>query len=143
MRSIRSFNRARTSDRRPERGFVLIAALVLAVLYFGLMELMLVDSGRELAEARRFRARVVAGIVAENAVELAAHEMTSSGGLKVTEDDEQGSMEGELRRTGGDGFEITGKGKTGGATAQEATVYVQGRVDANGKVMIDYTMHGQ
>jgi hypothetical protein len=116
---------------------------VLAVLYFGLMELMLVDSGRELAEARSFRARVVAGIVAENAVELAAHEMTSSGGLKITEDDEQGSMEAELRRTGGDGFEIVGKGITSGVIAQEAKVYVQGRVDANGKVMIDYTMHGQ
>ena len=139
MRSIRSFSRARTS----ERGFVLIAALTLAVLYFALMELMLVDSSRELAEARRFRARVVAGVVAENAVELAALQMVSGAGIKIQEVDAQGAMSAEYKRNG-DAYEITAEGETGGVLKQKATVFVQGRIDsATGVVKIDYTMHGQ
>lgn len=142
MRSIRSFSRVRTSKRR-ERGFVLIAALTLAILYFALMELMLVDSGRELAEAQRFRSRVVAGIVAENAVELAAHRMAVSGGMTINESDEQGSMRARMTRGGGEAFEIVGEGRTSGVLPQDAKVFVQGRVDASGNISIDYTMHGQ
>ena len=69
LRSIRSSSRARTS----ERGFALIAAIALSVLYFALMELMLIDSSRELAEARRFRARIVA-IFAILTSEMRAHQ---------------------------------------------------------------------
>ena len=138
MRSIRSSNRARTS----ERGFVLIAALTLAVLYFGLMELLLVDSSRELAEARRFRARVVAGIVAENAVELAAVQMVSGSGLVIQETDDQGAMIARYERNGV-AYEITAEGVASGVLSQKATVSVQGRIDPNGVVKIDYTMHGQ
>lgn len=138
MRLTRFFNRARTS----ERGFVLIAALTLAILYFGLMELLLLDSSRELAEARRFRARVVAGIVAENAVELAALHMVSSPGPKVHEADDQGSMTAEFTRNAGDAFEITGQGTTSGVLSQTATVFIQGRIE-DGVVKIDYAMHGQ
>src|SRR5215213_2449819 len=71
LRSIRSSSRARTS----ERGFALIAALTLALLYFALMELILIDSSRSLAEAQRFRARIMAAAVAEDAAELAALNM--------------------------------------------------------------------
>ena len=49
-------SRARTTNRS-ERGIVLVDALVLAVLYFALMELMMVDASRSLQEAQRFRAR--------------------------------------------------------------------------------------
>ncbi|HET7706411.1 MAG TPA: hypothetical protein VFM36_10020 [Thermoanaerobaculia bacterium] len=143
MRSIRSFSRAPINKRRGEGGFVLIAALTLAVLYFALMELMLVDSGRELAEAQRFRSRIVAGIVAENAVELAAHRMAVSGGMSINENDDQGSMRARMTRGGGDAFEIVGEARTSGVLPQEAKVFVQGRVDASGNISIDYTMHGQ
>jgi hypothetical protein len=141
LRSIRSSSRARTNRR--ERGFVLIAALTLAVLYFALMELMLVDSGRELAEAQRFRSRIVAAIVAENAVELAAHHMAVSGGMTINENGDQGFMRARMTRGGGDAFEIVGEGRTSGVMPQEAKVFVQGRIDASGKISIDYTMHGQ
>lgn len=143
MRSIRSFNRAPIRKRRGERGFVLIAALTLAVLYFALMELMLVDSGRELAEAQRFRSRIVAGIVAENAVELAAHRIAVSGGMSINENDDQGSMRARMTRGGGDAFEIVAEARTSGVLPQEAKVFVQGRVDTSGNISIDYTMHGQ
>jgi hypothetical protein len=143
LRSTRFFNRARTNRHRSQRGFVLIAALTLAVLYFGLMELMLVDSARELAEARRFRSRVVAGIVAENAVELAAQQMAVGGARSINDYDDQGTMTARLTRGAGDAFEIAAEGKTSGVMSQEASVFVQGRVDAAGNIKIDYTMHGQ
>ena len=56
LRSIRSSSRDRTS----ERGFVLAAAIILAVLYLGLIELLLLDGTRALQEAQRFRSRIVA-----------------------------------------------------------------------------------
>jgi len=143
LRSTRSSSRARTSRRRSQRGFVLIAALTLAVLYFGLMELMLVDSARELAEARRFRSRVVAAIVAENAVELAAQQMAVGGARSINDYDDQGTMSARLTRGAGEAFEIAAEGKTSGVMPQEARVFVQGRVDASGNIKIDYTMHGQ
>src|SRR5712692_9119227 len=94
--------RGRTTD---QRGYVLISAIALAVLYFGLMELMLIDSSRALREAQRFRARVVASALAESAAELAAAQMINSPGGTTSGDDEQGHMIGGLVLTGNQ-FEI-------------------------------------
>ncbi|HET7435605.1 MAG TPA: hypothetical protein VFN10_12930, partial [Thermoanaerobaculia bacterium] len=85
----RSCSRARTT----ERGFALIAAIVLAVLYFGLIELLLLDSARELREAQRFRARIVALTNAENGAERAAADIANASPLPVLED-EQGTVGG-------------------------------------------------
>lgn len=139
LRSIRFFSRARTS----ERGFVLVAAMTLAVLYFALMNLLLVDSSRELAEARRFRARIIAGVLAENAVELAAQQMVDRTGNTIEEETAFGEMWAEYSRGGGDGFEISAEATTKGVLSQTASVFVQGRLLAGGIVKIDYTMHGQ
>lgn len=121
---------------------MLIAALTLAVLYFMLMELLLLDSSRELAEARRFRSRVVASVLAENAVELASVGMVGGGGRTVNEVGDQGTMEAVLR-VSGTSFEITGSARTSGTERMSARVFVQGRVESGGVVKIDYTMHGQ
>jgi hypothetical protein len=133
----------RTSGRREERGFVLIAALTLAILYFALMELLLVDSSRQLAEARRFRSRVTAAVVAENAAELAAQGMVGSSGRSIDEQSDEGLMKGQYRATGGNAFEIEASGETRGTERQSARVFVQGRVESGGVVKIDYTMHRQ
>ena len=60
-----------------ERGYVLIAAIALAILYFALMELMLIDSSRALREAQRFRSKVIATTLAESAAELSAASMVT------------------------------------------------------------------
>ena len=73
MRSTRSSFRGRTA----ERGYVLIAAIALAVLYFALMELLLIDSSRALREAQRFRAKVIAATLAESAAELSTASMVT------------------------------------------------------------------
>ena len=49
MPSIRFFSRGRTES---QRGFVLVIALVLAILYFMLMGLVMIDSSRAQTEAQ-------------------------------------------------------------------------------------------
>jgi hypothetical protein len=130
--------RGRTTD---QRGYVLISAIALAVLYFGLMELMLIDSSRALREAQRFRSRVIASSLAESAAELAAAQMVTRPGASANASDEQGEMTGTLRVSGNQ-FELNGQGVTAGVQPVTATVRVQGRIEGN-HVAIDYTFHSQ
>jgi hypothetical protein len=131
-----------------QRGYVLISAIALAVLYFGLMELMLIDSSRALREAQRFRSRIVASALAESAAELAAAQMVTHPGASANASDEQGQMTGSLRVTGDPSqgpqqFEITGQGVTAGVAPVTASVRVQGRIVDGNHIAIDYTFHSQ
>jgi hypothetical protein len=139
-RSTRSCSRARTS----ERGFALAVALIVAVLYFAMIQLMLFDASRELAEARRFRARVIAATLAENAAELAAASLTDpnlTATPRLTTCDEQGSMTRQMTKAG-EKFTIEASGRAEGTIAQQATVTIQGNVVGTA-INIDYTFHSQ
>lgn len=137
MRSIRSCSRARTSS---QRGFALLAAIALAILYFALIELLLLDSSRELGEARRFRARVVAATLAENGAELAAFQIVSRNTAWVNAEDEQGKITGQMMKSEGDQFQISATGETTGVVKSEARVRLYGRIVGN-EVRIQYSMH--
>lgn len=141
MSSIRSSSRARTS----ERGYALISALILAALYFGLMELMLIDSQRALAEAQRFRARVVASTLAETAAELAAEQLVNHAGMPVDDSDAQGKYRGGVSYSagadGGTQFTLTGIAETTGIARATASVKLLGRFDASGHIVIDTAEH--
>jgi hypothetical protein len=138
LRSTNCSSRARTR----ERGYVLVAAIALSILYFALMELMLIDSSRALREAQRFRAKVVSTTLAESAAELSAASMiTRNAGDDIQATDEQGSMKAACRVSGG-AFEITAEGTTSGLAPQTSTVRVQGRISGN-RVLVDYTYHSQ
>jgi hypothetical protein len=145
LRSIRSFSRARTNS---QRGYALIAAIVLAVLYFLMIELLMIDASRELAEARRFRAKIVALTLAENGAELAAAAMLYRDDANVSAEDWQGTVTGEMRRTMTSPgayeipFTIVGNAETKGLVKTKANVYVQGRILGN-QIRIQYTMHSQ
>jgi len=128
-------------ENTAERGYVLISAIALAILYFGLMELMLIDSSRALTEAQRFRSRVLATTLAENAAELAATNMINAPAATTTAQDDQGKMIGGITVTGNQ-FEINGEGQTTGVVPVKATVRVQGTITGN-HVAIDYTFHSQ
>jgi len=136
--STRSCSRARTS----ERGFALAMALIVAVLYFGLIELMLYDASRELAEARRFRARIIALTLAENGAELAAQNLVTAPQASVSYSDWQGTISGKASKPT-EQFTIDATGDATGIVKVHAKVYVQGRVDTNGHIHIDYTRHSQ
>lgn len=138
-RSTRSCSRARTS----ERGFALALALIVAVLYFGLIELLLYDASRELGEARRFRARIIALTLAENGAELAAQNLVTLPQNPAPMTDWQGTMSGDVSNSAGQ-FTINGTGDVTGIVMMRATVKVQGRVDeATKTIRIDYTFHSQ
>jgi hypothetical protein len=135
---MRSSFRARTR----ERGYVLIAAIALAILYFALMELMLIDSSRALREAQRFRSHVIAATLAESAAELSSASMvTRNAGDTINADDEQGSMKAACK-VNGTAFEIDAEASTTGVIPMKSTVRVQGRI-IGPRVMVDYTYHSQ
>jgi Tfp pilus assembly protein PilV len=136
--SIRFFSRARTSS---QRGFALIAAIALAILYFALIELLLLDSARELSEARRFRARIVASTLAENGAELAAAQMIARPFSEASADDWQGTISGRMMKSEGNQFQITAIGKTKGLVKAEANVQIFGRIIDGDEIRIQYTIH--
>jgi hypothetical protein len=138
LRSIRSSSRDRTS----ERGFVLAVAIVLAVLYFMLIELLLIDGTRALQEAQRFRSRIVALTLAETGAELAAAQMVTNTNTKVDVDSSDGTLSGEYLRSG-DSFLLTGEATTKGTAPESAHIRIQGRIVDKTRVVIDYTTHSQ
>jgi hypothetical protein len=136
LQSIRFFSRARTNR---ERGFALISAIVLAVLYVALVELMLIDSSRELAEARRFRARVIANTLAENGAELACAGMVENPVSPAPVTDWQGTTSGTISKTGNE-FTATGDGLTTGIVQTRAHVELRGLINGT-DVRIWYSTH--
>lgn len=133
-----SFRDGRTS----ERGFALILALVLGVLYFGFIELLMLDASRELAEARRFRGRIVALTLAENAAELAAIRIVDKPAVQPPMTDEQGTMTGTVTITGEGRFDLLGTGRSVGREGTEAWVRLEGKITGN-RVIIEYSRHSQ
>lgn len=143
MPSIRFFSRGRTES---QRGFVLVIALVLAILYFMLMGLVMIDSSRAQAEAQRYRSRVIAAVLAENGAELACAQMVNVPSGFAQLQDTQGLMHGTYHRTGtgasGETFEVNGDSETKGLLKQKATVFLEGHFDGN-VIRIDYARHSQ
>ena len=137
MPSTRSSFRANTR----ERGYALISAIVLAVLYFAVMQLIMIDSSRVLREAQRFRAKVISHALAENAAELAASQLLLTSVRNVDAKDGDGTMKGTLRKNTSD-FIIEAEGTSYGAESRRATVKLQGRVLGT-KVVLDYSAHSQ
>lgn len=137
MRSTRSCSRARPSR---QRGYALISALVLAILYFAMVELLLLDSQRELAEARRFRARIVAETLAENGAELAALQIVTQDKSEMTAEGWQGTVVGRMAKNPSGQFDIVAEGQTTGVTESRAKVLVRGRVVGT-SVRVQYTVH--
>jgi hypothetical protein len=135
--SIRSSFRARTR----ERGYALISAIALAILYFAVMQLIMIDSTRALHEAQRFRSKVIAAALAENGAELAASQMLLNATHNADATDADGKMKGTLQRSGND-FTINAEGTSYGVQSRTATVRLQGRT-AGAKIMVDYAFHSQ
>ena len=112
---------------------------MLAILYVALIVLLLIDSARELGEARRFRAKVVAATLAENGAELAAASIVTKDSANVNDSDAQGTIFGHMTKTANQ-FQIRGEGSTAGLVRTTARVQLQGRIEGN-KVKIDYAVH--
>lgn len=149
--TCREQRRRNLRQQRPrEQGFALAIAIIVAVLYFAMIELLMLDASRELAQARQFRARVVAQTLAENGAELAALQFVPSHTptANVTAEDFQGVITGTMRKTSaGSGatqqlFTLTGTGNATGLVKARATVQLTGRIVGN-RVVIDYASHSR
>jgi hypothetical protein len=105
-----------------------------------MVELLLLDSSRELAEARRFRARIVAETLAENGAELAALNIVTTEKSETTAEDWQGSFVGRMARNADGSFDIEAEGTSSGLAESKAKVLVRGRV-VGGDVRVQYTVH--
>jgi hypothetical protein len=136
--SIRSSFRARTR----ERGYALISAIALAVLYFAVMQLIMIDSSRVLREAQRFRSKVIASTLAENAAELAASQLLPTSVRNIDAKDADGTMKGTMRKSTTGEFTIDAEGTSYGAESRRGTVRLQGRVVGT-KVTVDFATHSQ
>lgn len=124
--SIRSSGRTRS-----DRGFALISALLIAILYLSLIEIALRDATDTIRQAHRFRARIASQILAENAAELAAENMLSQPGKSISIEDEMGSMSGAYQPLPGDRFEIRGEGVSSGAATVTSSVVLRGRIQGS------------
>jgi Tfp pilus assembly protein PilV len=125
-------------DRR-ERGFVLAAALIIAVLYLALMELLLMDSTRALNEAQRYRSQVIAQTLAESGAERAAAQMIAKSSNSANAENWQGTMTGTMQRAGNN-FEIIGDGVATGVPPAKAHVELKGAVFGT-HIQIDFATH--
>ena len=128
-------------------------AIIVAVLYFGLIELLMIDSSRELAQARQFRARIVATTLAENAAERASSQMAAMPAVftKGEDEDAEGKISWSIQKMGSpcppeqaecvSTFDIHGEGVTGGVVRTRATVFLRGTVVNGSAIYIDYSTH--
>lgn len=141
--STRSSRRARAET---ERGFALLSALVLSVLFFALISLVLWESSLRYRAAQTFRGRIVAQTLAENAAELAARGLADGTSLSATAEIDDGTMTATGTATqdidGSIRFEIEAEGSTRGVQPARATVSVRGIFDGNG-VRVTRTRHSQ
>lgn len=123
-----------------QRGFVLLSVLLLAVLFFGLMHLVLRESTDASLAAQRFRARIVAEVLAENAAELAVRQIALSSGARRSAENGEGLMAGSFNRKPGDAFEIMGSSETKGTLRARASVRIEGRIEGTA-IIIERTTH--
>jgi len=136
------------SLRRSERGFALILALFLGILYFGFIELLMFDASREMSEARRFRARIVALTLAENGAELAATQMITQDTAPPPETDWQGTTSGELTKGPCPdplqwcSFDLKSTARSAGREGTDATLWLEGRMKGT-QIQIQFSRHSQ
>lgn len=107
-----------------ERGFALITALVVAALYFGLIQLVLMESILAYRQARGVSRRTALHILAEDGVELVTRDFCSSSGATATLETEEGKVEARSRLLGNDRFIIESVAVSGSGTAK---VKLEGR----------------
>lgn len=117
-----------TSSRdRGERGFALIAALLISLLFFGLIELALRDTSEAVRSAHRQRARFASEILADNAIELAAAGMVYEMPKNETRSNRDGTMKGSFTPLPGNRFELRGEGTSGGVAEVKTSIVLWGR----------------
>ena len=103
-----------------ERGFALISVLIVALRYFAFLQLLLTESSEAFRAAERYRARVVARIMADNAAELAAEGLVMTVSQKAEGTLPEGRMEATLTQPLAGKFVIDARGEATGSMPASA-----------------------
>jgi hypothetical protein len=127
---------------KAERGFALITALVVAILFFGFLELLLLESSEAFRAASRFRARTIAQTLAENAAELAVRNMLAGGASEADLAVPGGSMKATYVLLPGGGFRVDAFGMSSGVMPSTASVIVIGHFNGSA-IQVTGTIHSQ
>jgi hypothetical protein len=130
-----------------ERGFALLSAIVIAVLFFVLIQLLLVEATSASRQAVRFGARITSQVLAENAAELAALQMVRLGPMGLQEQLDGASIQATWQRfpeqnAGEVPYLIRASASVEGVQPVEARVEVYGRLGATW-ITVDRTEHSQ
>jgi len=111
--------------RADSKGFAMISALVIALLYFALMQLVMVESILAYRQARSIASRTSLHVLAEDGVELVTRDFCTSGGSSVTLESGNASVSAKSRMIGGQRFEIESKATSAAGTA---SIKLKGRM---------------
>jgi uncharacterized protein YbjQ (UPF0145 family) len=136
--SIESLRRARTD----QKGFALLSAFFLAILYFALMELMLHSTTESLRETQRGTRRIAVEILADNAAELGAENLVKTLHRNAKLDSGADRMRGSTKVAADGAFTIEAEGHVGGAGATSLKLVVAGRI-AGSDVLIERISYAQ
>lgn len=128
----------RGSTIRAQRGYALISAIILAILYIALINLLLIDSTRELKEAQRFRAQIMAQTLAENAIELGAESLMTRYMSRDKKETAMGEASWRMERDPSNGtFDIRGEGTSKGVMNVKTVARIRGKITPTGDISIE------
>lgn len=133
-----SFNRV-----HDEKGFILLAVLFVAILYFGLLLIIYREQSELARSVQRYRSSVIAKVMAENAAEMVAVRMADTDTGVVDDFVDETVIRATYTRKGkSPGFVIEADAKHLGVARARAHVTVEGRI-LPGEVVIDSTVHSR
>lgn len=124
-----------------QRGFALLSALFLAVLYFGLMELMLHQTTETLRETQRAEGRIAAEILADNAAELGAENLVNTLQRTAKLDYGVHSMRAVTKMVGTNSFSIIADGRFNAVGRSAIRLQIEGRITGSG-IVIERIQYG-
>lgn len=110
------------------RGFALVSALVLALLFLALIELLLADLTQASRTAERVRGRILADILAENGVELVVRDMVTSPTGSVSRELDGGRVVASYEPRANGAFTIRSESLANGPFPARAALVIEGRI---------------
>lgn len=132
-----------SSRGRDEGGFIVVAVLFVALLYFGLILMIYREQSELIRSVQRYRASVIVKVMAENAAEAAAAGMTETDSATIDETSGDNTLQADYSRIGkSTRFVIDAGARHQGLSPAEAHVRIEGRILPGG-IVIDSTRHGR
>ncbi|MGA7616036.1 MAG: hypothetical protein WBX15_12740 [Thermoanaerobaculia bacterium] len=119
-----------------------MSVLVLAVLYFALMGLVLMESTAKSREAAGFHSRIASEIFAENAAELAARQMVSGSSRHIDVTTSDGVLKADFQRSPSGQFTLRATATSSGVAPTSSHLVLRGRISGS-SVAVEAAEYGR